>query len=782
MPKRLRTPAPAIRAPRRPRASSTGTRPEAQEAAAPTRTTTVTLAAPGGVSVTIETGKALQQAAMQWSWVVRNRSRWATLTASQVDQSARARTQLQQLGVSANDLDGLSAGGIVQVGIPFVDEATAWEARVFPWEYVLSSASRGRQGKRPWVVRRLMMDGPAAPARQAKPASALIVESAPGDLGRLFSFQSERRLARSSLTGVEVDLITDPTPTQLHARVKGSDPRLIHLAGVDTHQAALLLGLDDPDHDGYLMSDDRGAALQVPAEELASSLATDHGPRLVTCNFWNSAARTAPMTVALGAEAAIGFQDQVDDALAELFFATFYRTWAEHDWRTAEAFEATLRALKAGGASLKGTGVVFWSRRDALADRTESPAAAASPDAPTTARGAVQLPSLVSTGRRKPAAVAPQDAVWVEARPLERLNYALLHNNRGMFDTFRIRKQVDEVVRGVAVEVVLYVGGDSYPYRATFDMHDPVIDLRDKVRVPLTSAVFRAFRESVQSVLYVGVSIAGVTIFQDTFRVTLVPVEEWSNDNSSGAWLASFVLPRDPAVSTVIDSAFSAVRILRDDGISAFDGYQSVDQNRADPYDMVDRQVEAVWSALSFEFGLRYINPPPTYSSHSQRLRTPSEVLRTRSGTCIDLALLMAACLEWIEIYPVIFLLQGHAFPGYWRGQELHADFVKVGATGAEAPLTATTGQEGVQAAPSEQVPWLLRTGKDGKGPVHAEMLAHLKRPDLIVLETVGLTTARPFLSAADEGRDHLADGFISMVDIQIARESDVTPLPLDIG
>ena len=55
----------------------------------------------------------------------------------------------------------------------------------------------------------------------------------------------------------------------------------------------------------------------------------------------------------------------------------------------------------------------------------------------------------------------------------------------------------------------------------------------------------------------------------------------------------------------------------------------------------------------------------------SQRLRMPSTVRSHQAGTCIDLALLFAACLELVDIYPVIFLLKGHALPGWWR----HPDY-----------------------------------------------------------------------------------------------------------
>ena len=84
---------------------------------------------------------------------------------------------------------------------------------------------------------------------------------------------------------------------------------------------------------------------------------------------------------------------------------------------------------------------------------------------------------------------------------------------------------------------------------------------------------------------------------------------------------------------------------------------------------------QAIWTALVNEFRLQYINPPPAYSDRTQRLRTPGDILGSNSGTCIDLALLLASCLEYIDIYPVIVLLEGHAFAGYWRSDAAHEAF-----------------------------------------------------------------------------------------------------------
>jgi hypothetical protein len=178
------------------------------------------------------------------------------------------------------------------------------------------------------------------------------------------------------------------------------------------------------------------------------------------------------------------------------------------------------------------------------------------------------------------------------------------------------------------------------------------------------------------------------------------------------------------------------------------------------------------------------VNPPPTYAQRAQRLRTPTDVLRTKSGTCIDLALLFAACLEYVDIYPVIFLLPGHALPGYWVGDARHADFLQVGeggmdpAGGGDEAAAASASQGVVTTMTCEQdAPWMLST-VDRRGPIASEIRARLKRPDLIALETVGLTDGTSFCDAQDLATEHLAQGMESMVDIRIARNRKITPLP----
>jgi hypothetical protein len=743
-PKAGRPPA-ASRPPVAPAVEVPPDRPDAKQA--------VTLRTDRGQTLSISLGVELQRAAMAWSYTVRNRRRWVGREAARDQQAKRCAAELEALGVSPQRLGDAS---LIEVSVPYLSEGEGWEARIFPWEYVLSAATRTLRTGPLTVVRHLRRRAfPTARARQ----TAVVVESAPGDLRQSYSFESELRLVQSNL-GFKAQALLDPTRASLQKAVETQQPAVVHLSGIDVHQAAGLIELPDQKdrQDGFLLSGKSGAPDVVSAVDLAALVnAGQEKPLFFACNAYHTAARISALAVAEGCEAAVGFQDEFDDGLAELFFATFYGKWNDLKHDAFKAFREAWRDLR-GRPELRGTGVVLWTASPVLS------AARPAPPAPA-------LTSIAPPRRTKKApAKAARQLLDVEIRPYANLNYSLLHNNRDLFQTFRIRKHEPEPVSGVDVEVVLHAGSEAFPYRASIDLEEPVTELRDRIRVPLTSALGRSLRESVHTVIYVHVSWNGQTVYRNTERVTLLPPDEWRDDENRH-WLPSFVLPRDPAILKIVDSAGRYLRALRDDSAAGFDGYQSIQPGAEDPSEGVDLQVQALWAALSFEYGLGYINPPPTYSASSQRLRTPSEILRGHRGTCIDLALLLVACLEYVEIYPVIFLLEGHAFPGYWRSPDQQQDFAQAKGLTAAEELAVGPGNELV----GQGVAW--QVGKEA----YREVIARVHQRQLVPLETVVLTSQSSFQDALRQGLENLRSrqDFHSLIDVLLARANQVTPLPL---
>ena len=102
----------------------------------------------------------------------------------------------------------------------------------------------------------------------------------------------------------------------------------------------------------------------------------------------------------------------------------------------------------------------------------------------------------------------------------------------------------------------------------------------------------------------------------------------------------------------------------------ASDGYQRGLPQR------VDAQVQALWATLAIDWQIGYINPPPAFSAASQRVRRPTEILGQGNGTCLDLALMLAACLEFIGLRPVLILSPGHAYAGWWRDEAATVEYI----------------------------------------------------------------------------------------------------------
>lgn len=80
-------------------------------------------------------------------------------------------------------------------------------------------------------------------------------------------------------------------------------------------------------------------------------------------------------------------------------------------------------------------------------------------------------------------------------------------------------------------------------------------------------------------------------------------------------------------------------------------------------------QVKALFEYLGTDEGIRYVNHAFAYDYNQggQRVLPPETVLKTKSGNCIDLTVLMASLLEGLGINALIMLMPGHAFLGWGK-------------------------------------------------------------------------------------------------------------------
>jgi hypothetical protein len=60
--------------------------------------------------------------------------------------------------------------------------------------------------------------------------------------------------------------------------------------------------------------------------------------------------------------------------------------------------------------------------------------------------------------------------------------------------------------------------------------------------------------------------------------------------------------------------------------------------------------------------GFTYVNTPISFEEGYQRIKTPAEAIRVKTGNCIDGTLVFASCISAIGYDPIIVIVPGHAF------------------------------------------------------------------------------------------------------------------------
>ncbi|HET8636540.1 MAG TPA: DUF4011 domain-containing protein, partial [Acidobacteriaceae bacterium] len=185
---------------------------------------------------------------------------------------------------------------------------------------------------------------------------------------------------------------------------------------------------------------------------------------------------------------------------------------------------------------------------------------------------------------------------------------------------------------------------------------DSAIEVADR-DVELREGFLADLSESLRASLQLRLRSSSAILAERHIPVQLLARNEWGGAGSMPELLAAFCAPNDPAVDKVLKSASNVLR--RAGRPDAIDGYQAHSRQRA--WELAS----AVWSAIC-GFQISYVLPPASFEHEGQKIRSPSQILEGRVGTCLDTALLFAAALEQAGLNPVLLLTRGHAFTGVW--------------------------------------------------------------------------------------------------------------------
>lgn len=155
-------------------------------------------------------------------------------------------------------------------------------------------------------------------------------------------------------------------------------------------------------------------------------------------------------------------------------------------------------------------------------------------------------------------------------------------------------------------------------------------------------------------------------------KVELLPRNQWGGLAHLPDLIAAFVQPNELAVDRLLKQT---AEVLRKAGKNpAIDGYAGGAKRAWE-------LSSALWSAVA-ALGLDYALPPASFEHRGQKVRSPSQVLDARIGTCLDLTLLFCAALEQSGLNPIVVFTKGHAFAGVWLRQEEFSTVVVDDVTG----------------------------------------------------------------------------------------------------
>lgn len=248
------------------------------------------------------------------------------------------------------------------------------------------------------------------------------------------------------------------------------------------------------------------------------------------------------------------------------------------------------------------------------------------------------------------------------------------------------------------------------------------------------------FTEGIETDFHLMLTINGNIAFEQKYPISLMAFDQWTGSGILPELLAAFVIPNHPILSRIRINASGFLESWTGD--SALDEYQTQDPNR------VRKQVAAIYEALRSE-SLVYCSPPASFEKHGQRIRLADKVLTEKLGTCLDLTLLFASCLEANGIHPLLVLLKGHIFVGAWLTPDVYSQMI------------------------SDDASFLLKGSADGIN-------------DLVLVETTTLTSSQnvPFEEAVHRAENELKEDnkFELFIDVFRCRLNNIRPLPQRIN
>ncbi|MFC4558361.1 DUF3320 domain-containing protein [Virgibacillus kekensis] len=246
----------------------------------------------------------------------------------------------------------------------------------------------------------------------------------------------------------------------------------------------------------------------------------------------------------------------------------------------------------------------------------------------------------------------------------ERVSFALQQNHVPFIKRLAIENVSEEKHNDIKIELS---SNPSFFNPRTFHLEaiNPEESIELHPDIQLSAEYLSNLDESMTGHFSIRILIGEKEAYQKSLPVDILSFDSWPGSNVIPEIISSFVTPNRPFVMEIIKHASRIMQKNTD--TNAMDGYQSGDPNR------VIAQLSAIYSAIQAQ-EIAYANPPASFEAQGQKIRFPDVIKEHKLGTCLDLALLYAACAEAIGIHPLIVFFRGHAYPAFWLREYASAE------------------------------------------------------------------------------------------------------------
>ena len=328
------------------------------------------------------------------------------------------------------------------------------------------------------------------------------------------------------------------------------------------------------------------------------------------------------------------------------------------------------------------------------------------------------------------------DKIKVQCDYLPLINFAIQQNGASIIHQLSIENTTPAPLKDIQVQITTEPTFGNAALIAVAQIPPNESICLSSFNLTLSANYFTQLTERLSGNLKIEITSEAESVFCQTYPIDILAYDQWGGLNVLPEMLAAFITPNHTAIVPIIKRAASILGQWTDN--PSLDEYQSRTPDR------VRKQMAAIYTAIT-EQQIIYSTIPASFEEYGQRVRLADSVMAQKLGTCLDMALLYASCLEAIGLNALIIITQGHAFAGAWLVPETFPD-----PTIDDVSLLTKRTAEGIY--------------------------------DITLVETtcMNMGHSSDFDDAVKKANGKLTDGnsFILAIDVKRARHSGIRPIP----